>query len=182
MPTITAVPNVMATSTTQTGLTTRTLGVAWVNPNNAKVNDGTNVTNPNTADAGYQYLIASDFRVGGVALSSIIDAGASVSKIVLGIDAEGPSFQEFTDLRGRLTGQVFDELSLLTVLSPSEPFYQGANLPSVANVRDPSFGIVLGVQGSGSDAVVDAMYMIITYANPSTAGRRNRSRTTMRAG
>ena len=182
MPTITAIPNVMATSTTQTGLTARPSGVAWVNVNNAKVNDGVDATNPNTADAGYQFLIASDFRVGGVALADIIEAGATITGLTLGFDGDGPSFQEFTDLRARLTGQVFEELSQLIVVGPVEAPYTGGYIPSAANVRDSSFGIVVGLQGAGSDATVDALYMIISYTNPTTGARRSRSRVTMRAG
>lgn len=177
MPTITATPNTVVSSTTQAGLTTRTGTVAWANVNNAKLADGSSATNANTADAGFQFLIASDFRVGGVALSDIIAATGTVSSVVIGL-ISGGGFPDMTNFRARTSAEVFTEFGG-DPLGDKEAFYTGTVAIPVAKVRDPTFGIVLGLDGAGDTGAVDQLYMRLVYSN---AGRRTRERGHARIG
>lgn len=178
--TITATPNTVVSSTTQAGLTTRTGTVAWVNVNNAKVSDGSEATNANTADAGYQYLIASDFRVGGVPLADIISATGVVSSVIIGLVSAGTGFATRDVFRARTSAEVFTELGDSgSPLGLDEGFYTGALVMPVAKIRDSTFGIVLGPGTAGTTAVVDALYMRLVYSN---SGRRSRDRAHTRVG
>jgi len=178
MPTVTAYPNVAASSTTQTGLTARPSGVAWTNVNNVKADDASTATNANTANAGYQFIVTSDFRVGGTTLANLIPPSSIITGVTVGFKGTGPSFQTFSDLRARLTGSVYDELSGEIAVGDVESNYVGSQIPNTESVRDSSFGVVVGIEGDGNDATVQVVYLKITYMS---GDRRARTRTTMRA-